>query len=506
MTGPSIAATVSKLAGRISVRWAALRPAAHSAAASLTGGRRRVVLLVAAGGLVLGAAFLARKGIDPSLTASVRRGDLHVRITASGALKPAQSITYRSPLAGREAELVFLVAEGTPVNEGDLLARVDVTEVQRELERAVQELRQAQVELQVAELERQDGVAAVESLAEGAGALGIDEVRSQLRLTEKKAERQRAEYEGLRPLMEKGFITREELERTAFDLEQTEAELALARRKAEVTVERSHPRDRQRASLQLAQKQAQAENARARVREAQSRLKQLQEAIQACSIYARAPGLVVHEEFLGAGLRRKVRVGDRVTGTQGLVTIPEVSRMLVETSVPEADVHRVNTGQPATIRLDAFPGHDLKGHVARIGALARAAPERPSDLKRFDVVVELEPGAAVELRPEMTARVDLLVDERTNALLVPVNAVFERPGSTVCHVVRAFGIETRTVVLGASDGAFVEVVSGLQAGRRVTLVDVSPRAEPSSAAGSGDAPQKVLMQGVQQEVKPLGPR
>ena len=49
---------------------------------------------------------------EPPLVATVRRGTLTARLTTSGSLRPVQSITYRSPLAGREAEIIDLAPEG----------------------------------------------------------------------------------------------------------------------------------------------------------------------------------------------------------------------------------------------------------------------------------------------------------------------------------------------------------------------------------------------------------
>ncbi len=432
--------------------------------------------------LLAGTAFWRRASVDPSLVATVRKGPLTAQLTTSGILKPIQSITYRSPLAGREAEITELVAEGTRVNEGDLLVRLDTTDLQREVERVRQEVRQSQVDLQVAEIERQEADATIKSVAEGEGALGIEEARTRLQLVQKKVERLRQEHEQLKPLMEKGFITREELKRTADELEQSEEELALARKRADVVIGLTHPRDTQRAHLQLAQKEASLENVRAKAQEAQARLKQLVDQVENCRIYARRPGMAVYEEFLNASPRRKIRAGDRVTGSQGLVTIPEVNRMLMEASVSEAEVHRVRPSQPATIRVEAFPDLRLTGKVTRVGTLARASADRPFEDKRFDLIVELDPTGA-DLRPEMTARADIVVGTRTDVLLVPVNAVFEQQGAMVCHVVRPLGIETRQVELGESNDVMVEIVSGLSDGDQVTLTDPGKAASPAPSPG-----------------------
>jgi multidrug resistance efflux pump len=476
----------SALVEKLRPTWRVLRAQAGSllaqAARVLRRHPRRV--LVALGALLaVGIALrIARPPVDRALTVVVRRGDLVAQVRAAGTLRPASSITYRSPLAGREAEITQLAPEGVLVNEGDLVARLDTTELEADLLRAVQDARQAEVELRVVEGERQDVIGQIDSLNEGEGALGIAETQAALKRSERNVERLRQEYEGLKPLLDKGFVTRDEFQRSAAELEQAEAELALARRKADVQISRTRPREEQRARLQLAQKEAQIENSRARVRETAGRVAMLRQELEGCSMYARAGGLVVYEDFLGASPRRKVRVGDRVTPSQGLVTIPEVQRMVVEASVPEGEVHHVAAGQPATVRLDAFPGLVLTGRVSRVGTLARSSVERPWEAKRFDLIVDLDATTA-QLRPEMTARADVRVGELKDVLLLPINAVFEQQGSFVCHVVRLLGVETRLVSLGESNDELVVVREGLREGDRVALTDL-----PGSASAPAVTP------------------
>jgi HlyD family secretion protein len=429
-----------------------------------------IALVAALVCLFASTAFWWRPAVDPSLTAFVRRGPLTARLTTTGILEPAQSITYRSPLAGREAEITGLAPEGLLVNEGDLLVRLDTTELQRELERARQEVRQSQLEVQVADIERREAEAALTGVSEGEGALTVEETRARLQFTEKKVERLRQEYEQLKPLLEKGFITRDELKKTADELEQSEEEAALTRKRADVVIKLSHPRESQRATLQLAQKESALENTKAKAQDARARLNRLIEQIEQCRIYARRAGLVVYEEFLGAAPRRKIRVGDRVTASQGIVTIPEVTRMVLEASVSEAEVHRVRTGLDAVVRVEAFPDLRLPGRVTRVGSLARSSADRPFEDKRFDLIIEIDSTPA-PLRPEMSARADVTVGTRSDTLLLPITAIFERQGQLVAHVVRPSGIEARPVDVGESSETLVEIVSGVAEGEQVMLTD-----------------------------------
>ena len=432
--------------------------------------RRGLLVGVLVVAVLAGAAFWRRPFDDASLTALVQRGDLTATITTSGTLRPVQSITYRSPVPGRDAEIRELAAEGTRVNAGDLLVRFGTTELEADLDRARQELRQAQMDLQVAEGEWEEAAADVKSVSEGEGALTVDEARTTLQRAEKKVERLRQEYGSMKPLFDKGFITRDELAKSGDQLEQAEDDLALARKRTGVMVDLTHPREQKRASLLLAQKASQLGLARTRVQEGGARVDLLTRLIAECRVTARGPGLVVHEELLTANPRRKVRVGDRVYASQGVVTIPEVDRMRVEASVGEAEVHRVRPGQRAEVRVEAFPNLRLSGTVGRVGTLATTSINRPFEEKRFDLLIELD-TANSDLRPEMTARADVVVGTRTGVVLVPVTAIFQRQGAPVAYVLGASGPEARPVTLGESSGQATEVLSGLSEGDRVALTE-----------------------------------
>lgn len=430
--------------------------------------------------------YWVRAGADEGMEATAARGELTARLTSSGTLRPVQSITYRSPIPGRDVEIRDLTPEGSRVNAGDVVVRLDTTDLEIELARVRQDHRQAQMDLQVAEGEYEEAGAEVKAVAEGEGALTVEEARSNLQRAEKKAERLRQEYENLKPLRDKGFITRDELARTEEQLDEAEEAMVLARRRTDIVVQMTHPREQKRAALGLSQKAAQLGLVRTKLGELQIRLDLLERLIEGCTIRARGPGLVVYEENLQVNPRRKLRIGDRVFATQGIVTIPEVSRMQVEASVSESEVHRVSAGQAADIHVEAFPGLKLTGRVTRVGTLATTATNRPFDDKRFDLVIALDPSTA-ELRPEMSVRADVVVGSRTNVLMVPVTAVFNNQGTRVVYVVGATGTEPRRVDLGESNDRMVEIVAGLNEGERVSLAP--PSAAPGTAPAPANAPQ-----------------
>lgn len=417
-------------------------------------------------------------GSDPVWT--VDRGNLVVELIAPGTLRAAGSVIYRSPVNGRELEIVHLAPEGVRLEEGDLVARLETRDLEADLRQARDSVSDVEFSRQVADLEMLEATAEYESMVDGEGALTLEESRTSLALTEKKAERLRREVANLEPLLDQGFITRDELERSVAELETVEVDLVIARRRADVLLKQTHPLNHRRAELLLAQKRAQRDGVNRRLSAARRRVAEITALIEQCAIYADSPGLVVYEEFMASSPRRKVRLGDRVTPSQAIARVVEVGRMLVDTSVLERSVHRVRPGQPVTVLLEAFPDLRLSGQVVSIGVLARTTRNGMAETKRFDVAVELDPATA-ELRPEMTARVDIRVGERRDIVRLPVSALFERDGLTLVNVRRGGRVETRQVEVGEQNPRFVEVLAGVEEGERVMLVG-----EP---AGGDDPPR-----------------
>ena len=445
--------------------------------------RVRNLSLLLVGIAALGGGFAVWRAPTGATDAAwtVDRGELVVTLTEPGTLRAARSDSYRSPVAGREAEIVHLAQEGLRVGPGDLLVRLETRDLQAERRQATDAVDEAEIALQVAELELLEATAGLESTVDGEGSLTVEEARTNLALAERRVERLRREVRNLEPLLEQGFITGDELERSRDGLETAEANLVIARRRASVLVEQTHPVATRRAELRLAQRRAQRQAVERRLEAARRRVAELADLIERCSIYADGPGLIVYEEFVASSPRRKVRLGDRVTPSQGIVRVVDVGRMQVDTSVPERSIHRIRRGQPVTVRLEAFPGLILPGQVRAVGALARTPFDAGLDGKRFDVTVELYPTAE-DLRPEMTARVDILVEERPDVVRLPINAVFEREGLSTVNVLRGNRVEARQVDLGEQNRRFVEVLAGVAEGERVLLTGGTPAPAETAAA------------------------
>jgi HlyD family secretion protein len=132
-----------------------------------------------------------------------------------------------------------------------------------------------------------------------------------------------------------------------------------------------------------------------------------------------------------------VEVGEIViTGTMNnpgtvILSIAELTKMEVEADVDETDVVDVKTGQPATIKVDAFPDTSFAGTVTRVGSSAKAASLGTAQQEiNYEVeVVFQEQNEA--LKPGMTADVEIEVARKVDAIAIPIQAVVARSQSAL---------------------------------------------------------------------------
>jgi HlyD family secretion protein len=460
---------------------------------------------VVAAGLVgpMGLALMTLSGEDLSLAAAeAREGPFRVAVVETGTLEALRSVTYASRIQSNQAKIVALAPEGKLVEKGDLLILFDAAPFEEEIRRSHALLAQAQAdllkagedlklqelqnaeELQAARLRVEETDLELKDVQKGKGQLKEEEAEAAVANAERELQDAEGQLEDLRPLLDEGFITRTELERAEQTRDRAAEELLLARRRRDALLNFGRPleltqarsdvqssretlRQLQSASAyRLAQKEAAIAAARSRIEEASASLELAKQQLARCEVRADVPGIVVYKEVFFGSERRRPQVGDQVWANQPLLILPDISKMVVETKVRETDIHKVERNQEVGVRVDAYPDLRLTGAVTRIGTLAREEKERRG-AKFFGVTIEINESEP-RLRPGMTARVEIEIEERARAVFVPLEAVFEREAGHVVYPV-ARRPRPREVVLGPSNADFVVVERGLAPGERVLL-------------------------------------
>jgi HlyD family secretion protein len=362
--------------------------------------------------------------IDPNRIAKVTRGDVARSVIATGQIQPITKVEVKSKASGIVQKLYVDINDR--VKKGQQLALLDQQEIgdQVDAQRASLASAEANVTTYEANIE-QDKV--------NAAAPDLPMYKATL---DRNAEMQK-----------EGIVSKQTLDDANRDYL-----AALTKRDA--------------ARAQVGVDTAKLKQAHAQVLQSQASLKQLEEQLAYTTIVAPMDGVI---------LSRDVEMGDAVSSilvlgsTATLVmTEGDTSEVYVQGKVDEADIAHVYLGQPARIKVESFRDRLFYGKVTKIAPMG----VEKDNVTTFEVRVSIN-NPEGELKANMTANAEILLDEHKGVLTVPENAVIydnqknasvQVPDKSQKDAVRKVAINA-----GLSNGSVTEVLSGLKEGDQVVL-------------------------------------
>ena len=381
-----------------------------------------VLVLLVVGGLI--AATSGGTKIDPSKLAKVEKGDLAKSVVATGKVEPITKVEIKSKASGIVKKL--LVDAGDRVKRGQLLAQLDKVEIEAQVEQSKAALEAAQASLTSSEADYERAK--------------VDAQGPDVPLLKRA-------YDRATGMAKDGVVSE-----SALDDAQKNYELALNKQnvaKAQVTV--------------LKSKMAQA---RAQVSQDQANLKQLEEQLSYTDILAPIDGVI---------LSRNVEMGDAVSSILVLgssatliMTLGDTSEVYVKGKVDESDIGKVYLSQPARIKVESFKDKTFNGKVTKISPMG----VEKDNVTTFEVRVSINnPGG--ELKAEMTANAEILLEEHKNVLQIPEGSIiYDNQKKASVEVPDPKGKEGKrkvAVTVGISNGAKTELLTGLKEGEQVVL-------------------------------------
>jgi HlyD family secretion protein len=381
-----------------------------------------VVVLLIAGGLI--AATRGGTKIDPSKLAKVERGDLARSVVATGKVEPITKVEVKSKASGIVTKLY--VDAGNRVTKGQLLAQLDKQEIQAQVDQSKAALQAAEANLNSSQADRQRAK--------------VDAEGPDVPLLKRA-------YDRAVNMAKDGVVSQ-----SALDDANKDYQLALNKQnvaKAQVTV----------SLAKIAQSQAQ-------VVQDQANLQQLEEQLSYTDIVSPIDGEV---------LSRDVEMGDAVSSilvlgsTATLVmTLGDTSQVYVKGKVDESDIGKVYLGQAARIKVESFKDKTFNGVVTKISPMG----VEKDNVTTFEVRVSINnPGG--ELKAEMTANAEIILDEHPEVLQIPEGALIydkdKKASVDVPDPNAKGGMRKLAVNIGISNGAKTEVLSGLKEGDQVVL-------------------------------------
>ena len=159
-----------------------------------------------------------------------------------------------------------------------------------------------------------------------------------------------------------------------------------------------------------------------------------------------------------------------VNSGTSLMTVANLSSLIVDTNVNQVDVAKLVVGRPVAVRMDALREPPMSAVIRFIAPVASVK----NNVKGFQVEARIvDPSPS--LRPGMTVNVTVPIDSARNALCVPVSAVFDDGDAKVVYVrPRAGQPEKRRVQLGVTNYFYTQVNDGVRDGEEVLLQPPPP--------------------------------
>jgi HlyD family secretion protein len=329
-------------------------------------------------------------------------------------------------------------------------------------------------------------------------------LKSEIDLSDEEVSRARDKLAGTEKLLAKGYVSQDELVADRLALKRQEVALDQAKTALSLFLTYSFPKqveklwsDLLEAEETLARVKKQADSSRTqaeadrkgkeeKLRLEKDQFEKLERQLAACVIKATTPGLVVYASSEDRGDWRDgqpIQAGTSVREREAIISIPDPKLMGVKVNVHESALDKVKVGQAVVVIVDAFADRPLAGRIERLATLPSGANRwQNPDLKLYPTDIVLDDPPA-NLRPGMSARVEILVKDLESTLAVPVQAIGYLGGKPTIWVRRDASVEPRPARLGLANDRFTEVLDGVADG---DVVSLAPPKESKSAAGSSD--------------------
>ncbi len=369
---------------------------------------------------------------------SVIRGDITTSISGGGSLRAAEETWLLFGANGKIDEV--LVEENDNVVRGQVLAKLDVAPLELALTQAEISLGQALLN------EGQSGILLNQALS----------ARAQAETAQIQAQDLYDDAESYLDLLKDYFDDASERVKKAeqqFELAELQLEAANAQLLA--------------AQLQVDAVEPQVKLFELQVKAAEQSLVEVQKQLD---------NAIISAPFNGTVTTVDIDVGDMVTTNTRAIYLLDLSTMELEAEIDEIDIALVRLGQEVLIDVDALSGSILNGQISHIGLL----PQQVSGLTVYGVTISFTVPEDSGLKVGMSATADIIIDKRSEVLLIPERAIIrDSQGNSMVKVPVDDQLQEISVVTGLSDDIMTEIIEGLNEG------DIVVVERAGSGSGSG---------------------
>ena len=392
-------------------------------------------------------------------TALVKRGDLDMKVFATGELKASHSeVLTAPPIGGGALQLTHLLHTGSLVKKGDLVMEFDPSEQHYKLEQNRSELLQAEQEI-------------IKAKADAAVVAAQDKVAL--------------------------LKARYDVRRAELDVQKNELVSSIDARKNQLALEgaqRVFAEVEQDVKSRSASNQATIQLAEEKRNKAKLAMDQAEDNISKMRVLAPMDGLISimknHGEFFFSGMQvPEFREGDQVDPGRPVCEVVDPQGLELVATVGELERNNIKEGESVDFQLDAVPSSKFHGSVKIVAGNNTRQFWEAGSASKYEVTITLATSDA-RMRPGLTAHVTIAGDPRKNVLYLPRQALFLKDNQRIVYLRSGSNFTSHEVKIVAENESRA-AIEGIGAGQEVALVDpTAPRKTASSPvpAGAGGTP------------------
>ncbi|MCT4613206.1 MAG: HlyD family efflux transporter periplasmic adaptor subunit [Clostridia bacterium] len=344
----------------------------------------------------------------------VERKDIQISISADGNYNiPVREFKFKS--GGTISSIN--VSEGEIVKEGQILAKLDSSDLYTELENAKISLEEVKLKTENIEITKMNNDFEIKNL-EKDYAEKLSDYEDALELgklySEKEVSDMKIELDKLKEEISNKKIEKEK--NLAYDIKSNEVSI----RKAENDIK---------------------------------------------NIYSDIADMNLKTMFSGEIYDVNYKKGEDISTSDVVITLAEVNESKIQSKVPEIDIENIEVGQKVELEFEAFLGKTYIGSVSNV----KKNPEVDNNgIVNYYVEIELDKKHD-EIKNNMTASIEFIIAEKEKVITVPNKSVSIANKKQYVSVITDTGIEERQIVTGLTDGKYAEVIKGLDINEKVIV-------------------------------------
>lgn len=475
-----------------------------------------MALVVLAGGAaaLIAAMKDSDKGVEtlPNMMGEVRRGPMTISISERASVEAERKKAITNGLQWA-VTIKHVVPDGTLVQEGDLIIEFECKELEDAISRQKLDLISAESSLtdateklnmtkeQTANKVAKAQAAVLEAKAnrdryiEGEWPVKKNEAESQVTLASKDLALVQQDLDFMKQanelpeLKDNKPYSAKQLEAKQLEVDRAKLSLEKARSSLQMLIEYDDPKERRRLDMavrdadldlkiavieeksELRMAEGSLQSAQIRRDSTKAELDKMLEDYALMTTKADRAGLVIYKTTRNHWEQSNVvvAVGEKINPRQQLMIIPDMTSIMIRTKVGESIVTQVRPGLEAYVRLDALPNQLFNGRIARVNPVADPQNRWDGNERTYTVMIEIDPGQALDLKPDMTGKAEIILARIEDTTYCPIAAVFTERRQTYAWRLSGGDWQQSPVKVGRLNDSHAEILEGLAMGDVVRL-------------------------------------